>query len=364
MPITRASFPNSALIGRFPTATIPTSYPEIRGPYSVPDWAVPAIEEIYRSPVLKSRYVEVYLLEDVYLAHESLIFNNMGHLYTWSSKQNSDEEITQAHRSIQDALYYRTIERCEDRLVMCKRRSPFVFGHWMIDMLPMAYVAARLLRVQQRQRFLLHRTTENMDNIMTDSLSHLGISADSIYWSDNRPLFCKELVVVSGITEHGEYLTSIVRDCHDVIADGCRGAGYERLFVLRRWYNRNIVNETELAQLAQERGFKIFNPAEADLATQISVFRDARVIVGAMGSSLTNTIYSRPGSRLIVLSPESMPDVFLWMLCQLRGIKYFDIRCEHVGSNSEPPEAIWTRDFYLDPDRFRDLLVEIGEIDF
>ncbi|WP_148360524.1 glycosyltransferase family 61 protein [Acidisphaera rubrifaciens] len=359
MPITRVEFPESALIAKFATETVQTKYPDIRGPYNIPSWTVPILEEIYRRPNINGREVSVFLLKGVYLSRESLIFNSAGQLYSWSARQNSEEDVILGHRSIQDAVYYDTIERCDQRLVMCKRRSPFVFGHWMVDMLPLAYVAGQLLNTGPDRRFLLHRTMGPMDAIMIDTLARLGISEYDIRWSDNSPLWCRELIVVSGISEHGEYLTSTVRDCHDAVAEGCAGAGHERLFVRRGGQSRNLINEPDLANLAETKGFYIFDPNGCDITTQISVFKDAKIIVGAMGSSLTNLIYSIKCSCVTVLSPESMPDVFLWFLCQLRGINYIDMRCPHVGLEPQPPLPIWMRDFYLDPSVFNKILTEV-----
>lgn len=73
---------------------------------------------------------------------------------------------------------------------------------------------------------------------------------------------------------------------------------------------RILQNERALAEtLARRRGFRVVDPAEADLTTVLEACRGARVVVGVEGSGLAHGIMMlAPGGSLLVLQP---PDRFV-----------------------------------------------------
>ena len=79
----------------------------------------------------------------------------------------------------------------------------------------------------------------------------------------------------------------------------------EKIYITR--YNtiyRNLINETDVADLLKKNGFKLFNLNNLDIFQQIELFSKAKVIVGVTGSGLTNTVFCRPGTKVIEIMPN------------------------------------------------------------
>jgi capsular polysaccharide biosynthesis protein len=359
MPIITVEPPDADLAIELPSPDYTTTYPRIEGPYTLPWWAQQVVEDNYRQSAFVGRTVRIYRLRHVYVCHEGLVFDADGRLIVPTGAQITNETITEAHRGVQQALFDGTLADQPGPMVLCKRPTAFNYGHWMIDMLPLADIALRALDADTAARvgFLLLRTHGAMDQVMTDSLARLGIAPDRLVWTDYAPRFCHELYLVLGMSDHGKYVSPHVIDCHDRLAQGLPGRGWQRLFITRQGgHHRRLRNEAELMEIAEQAGFQPFDPGSVPLAEQIRAFKDARHIIGATGAALTNIVYAPRGAQVTLMTPQSMPDTFYWLLCQVRGQRYSDQRCEEVGEMPGPDQPPWARDTVMDPDRFRTAL--------
>jgi capsular polysaccharide biosynthesis protein len=79
-----------------------------------------------------------------------------------------------------------------------------------------------------------------------------------------------------------------------------------RIFIARKpdayGNGRNITNIITIENIARREGFDVIEPGALTIAGQIAVFRDAEVIIAPIGGALANTIFTKPGCRIICLS--------------------------------------------------------------
>ena len=85
--------------------------------------------------------------------------------------------------------------------------------------------------------------------------------------------------------------------------------------------SRVLVNEAELAAALSGLGFEVLEPEALSPAEQVAAFASADAVVGPSGSALFNTVFCRPGTK--VLDIESEPDWIyahtgLFASCKLR----------------------------------------------
>jgi capsular polysaccharide biosynthesis protein len=180
-------------------------------------------------------------------------------------------------------------------------------------------------------------------------------------WTTLTPVFFKRLIFVRGLTQHGQYISPLVNDCHNEIARGVVGSDIARLFVRRTGgYGRELRNELELADMARCQGFDVCDPGSLSLVEQISIFKNAKYIIGAIGSAMTNIIYAPISAQVTVLTPRSMPDSFYWHLCQLRLQTFREFRCTEVGPTLLTDIPSWHVDFSLERDRFQIALAQFS----
>ena len=85
--------------------------------------------------------------------------------------------------------------------------------------------------------------------------------------------------------------------------------------------SRVLANEAELASAMSSLGFEVLEPETLSPAEQIAAFASADAVVGPAGSAMFNTVFCRPGTK--VLDIESEPDWIyshtgLFASCKLR----------------------------------------------
>jgi capsular polysaccharide biosynthesis protein len=79
----------------------------------------------------------------------------------------------------------------------------------------------------------------------------------------------------------------------------------ERLYVSRQLAGghhpnyRRLINEDEVAQLAQANGFRIIYPETLSFSKQISAFAAAKAIIGPSGSGMLNAIFAPAETRVL-----------------------------------------------------------------
>ena len=78
---------------------------------------------------------------------------------------------------------------------------------------------------------------------------------------------------------------------------------------------RQILNEKELCSILESDGFETVSLTGLSVLEQIHIFKGARVIVGAHGANLTNTIFCEPGTKIIEINSLQRSRVALHYLC-------------------------------------------------
>ncbi|WP_428392546.1 glycosyltransferase family 61 protein [Lichenicoccus sp.] len=294
------------------------------------------------------RDIVVRTVRDVYVAEEGLVFTHDGDLLRHSVREHESEQIDRATRAVRRAIGGETIARHDLPLVLGKKRGASNYGHWMIELLPTLHLTLTRL-ADTRIGVLVHDIDDpDLGGIVMETLRRLGIADTRVRVSGSAPVHVRELIMVEGLTEHGSYMSPLVRDCHDRLAHGVAGSGVQRVFLSRgAGARRRFQDESHMGRLAEERGFTVVDTRSLGLDGQIGLLRDARLIAGVMGAAMTNLIYATAGARAALFAPATMPDTFFWFIANLRGLHYREIRCVQAGPGDgwERPLDIGFRTF-------------------
>jgi len=119
----------------------------------------------------------------------------------------------------------------------------------------------------------------------------------------------------------------------------------EKLFISRSALGagtRSVDQEPALETRLQEQGWLIFRPEQQSLATQIAVYRQARVVAAFEGSALHGLSFLGQQDRppaVVLLGDQPSPDYFLQFRAQ--RLPGFFIQCTRLDPESESPE--WVR---------------------
>jgi len=280
------------------------------------------------------RDVLVRQLDDVLVAAEGLVFDGDGRLVPYSVREHEPELVAAAQEEVSRIVRGSTCPRFGDMpLVLGKKRGAGNFGHWLIEILPGVDLILR--RVGGGSvGVLVHDVTDpRLGQVMQDSLRRIGVADRQVRVSGMAPVRVGRLLMVEELTEHGSYMSPLVAECHERLAQGSPPASSpERVLLMRpHGATRRPVAPARLAAVARARGFAVIEPAALDFSRQIALMRGARLALGVMGAQMTSMIYARPGARVTLLAPAGMPDTFFWFIAQLRGLAYREIRCRQEG---------------------------------
>ena len=140
-------------------------------------------------------------------------------------------------------------------------------------------------------------------------------------------------------------------------ATGTAAAGTgRRIFVARRGERgRTMLNQPAIEQIFRMHGFSVIDVEQMSFAEQVLAFHGADVVAGSMGAAMTNTVFCRPGARLLYLAPQGWLEPFYWDLAAVGGHAYSAI----FGATADAPAEVHKASFSVDEGELVRMLADI-----
>ncbi|MEJ7719271.1 MAG: glycosyltransferase 61 family protein [Ilumatobacteraceae bacterium] len=184
-------------------------------------------------------------------------------------------------------------------------------------------------------------------------LGGYGIGEDEVV-DLREPVIVDLLVTASQQFHNGK-----VRYAHGDLADGVgrlrdgirsgTASSHERAFITRSAAKRSCRNRAAVEALFAARGFHVVHPETMALADQVELFAGATVVAGFGGSGMFGTIYSPPGTR-IVLTSEEYKASNEYLIASVTGGDYHHFDCPIGAYDPGAPkaDALFHRNFAFD----------------
>jgi capsular polysaccharide biosynthesis protein len=202
-----------------------------------------------------------------------------------------------------------------------------IYGHWITDILPGLFLAKRLLPMLNVK--LLHsgpvpefgREMLEQFELHGDSLVDIaGFDADATL----------QLISMTPLRDHDYFHDKLLRKHFSAAVYGVPVRAQSPLrssliYVSRRnWKDihpnsRALTNRDEIEEVFRRFGYTIVLPEQYSVAEQIAIFRQARVVSGESGSGLHNSIFMKPGGRVICIQSGRQNHLIQASLCSLFG---------------------------------------------
>jgi capsular polysaccharide biosynthesis protein len=297
--------------------------PEQRHGERIPEKYRGAMEVSWNRGLFPASPVTLRVLRDAIVTHEGIVFDSELRLVPATGRLFSEAEIADAAASASAALAGGGIPRVTGISVLCKSRGAGNYGHFLAEMLPRAAMAREMIR-GFKPSYIVHES--DLLPVVRDALDAIGVPHDAIRPTTGAPVQCETLLLLDGLTNHGIYQSPLcARILSDLAAKAPRGP-YKRIFVRRRATSRPLINEAAVEAVLKARGFIAVDPARMTLGEQVTLFKGARLVVGALGAAMTNLAFCDEGARVVALTAASFPDTFFWFLCRHRRHHYLEIR--------------------------------------
>lgn len=329
------------------------SYPTIINSELITPHSKSVMEAIWKKGIFREDKLEIFRVKGAFVIDEGLVFDDNLQFISNSVDYMIDEEI---HRAVQDIFSKIEIggpPRYAGLAVLSKRRNPNNYGHFLLEMLPLAFIG-RILFGADNPSYLVHRVSPQTEDVMLRSFRLLKFSLDKLLFADYRdPVHFEEVVFLKGLTEHGKYLSPLAVQIVESMALLVPEGNQKRIFIRRvpGWQQgRMLSNEEDICRRLVARGYEEVEPGAMSLEQQMAVFRGAERIVGVSGAAMTNIVFCKPGTKVTLLVPGAFPDNFFWFIATHKKLDYLEIRGDqktYDGTES------WKRGFSVREDDIR-----------
>ena len=231
------------------------------------------------------------------------------------------------------------------------------YGHWLVDDLP-RLKALRELRHRRPDAALIVvtvRTGAAHDQVHLDTCNlvsnadHLG-PVQVIAVELEAKVFFEELFFVTPVSNHpiSKSPEALAYVAHNALSIPLPEEDAERLpsriFVKRAVSgSRDLLNQSEVEGFLGQSGFVSLDTATMPFMLQAGLFRNAELVIGCMGASMTNSVFSKAGTGVGYLAPNGWIEPFYWDLAAVRGHRY--AAC--YGETAAGSEVPWKANYHI-----------------
>lgn len=196
------------------------------------------------------------------------------------------------------------------------------YFHWMFDVLPRLKIINNSNFNSLKIKYLFPSLKKNFQ---LETLNILGLKKKNCLDSGNfKHIFLKNLY----ITEHPYVVnnnpTKSINNIPIWIIKWLRIKFLKNIIYKKNNYNkiyidrsdsstnstRYIINEIEVKKLLKANGFKIIVLSNFSVKKQISIFNNAKVIIGLHGAGLTNIIFCKRNTKVIELQSNTSGNLY------------------------------------------------------
>lgn len=190
-----------------------------------------------------------------------------------------------------------------------------VYGHWLLDVLPMVWQLQRCAQAGALKGPFRYMINRNVSSWVLKILEMLfGITPRDLLFVDETStmLHAREVIVPSQIRV-SPLISPRMNDFVDFALErvlplykGKLNALPRRVFISRSAYekmnNKLLRNNADIIRALKAEGVSMVQPETMPWPQQLAMFSRAELIVGEFGSGIHNAIFGPPTQRTIVLS--------------------------------------------------------------
>ncbi|HEX3982109.1 MAG TPA: glycosyltransferase 61 family protein, partial [Acidisoma sp.] len=316
--------------------------PPVRNPGLIPEGPRHAMGMSWDRKGFKERPISLRVIDDAYVVHEGLALDQDLMPIPCTRRLYSDDDVEWARGRVRLLKERGELRRVGGLSLLCKARANSNYGHYLVEMLPKAWIGRNLFGLTGL-KYIVQQNDILM--VVAESMTRAGIDPNAIVWTDNDPVVCDRLLLLDGVTYHGQYQSPLCARALQEVSSGIEAGPAERIFVSRHARTRALLNEDRVEAALRARGFAVVEPGRMTLAEQIALFKGARIVVGALGAALTNIVFCEAATKVVAITSASFPDTFFWFLSLHRGLDYSEIRCPDVGDAGA--DAPWNAGFSI-----------------
>jgi hypothetical protein len=228
------------------------------------------------------------------------------------------------------------------------------YFHFMFELLPRCEMVRRSgIPLETVDYFVVNPF---QFQVFWDALARLGITRDRVKICSATSVFESTRVVAPSTlraTGHKRrWVCEWLKQTFAPTSTPCDGT--VRLYVGRDDANRrHLQNQGELLeQVLLPLGFEHVNWDGRSIREQAALFANADIVVGLNGAALTNLVFCKPGTRVLVLHHPGKLSRYFYELCHTLDLDYYYL----VGETTTTTTGDYASDYVVNPAALAELL--------
>jgi hypothetical protein len=311
-------------------------------------------------PVILGRYAQAHVTG----AGPFMLISDHGLVREHIPGNLAADHVTQIAANL-CAAFANAVDIREECVFAC-HAGLWVWGHWLVDILPRILLAERIwpgrFRYAMPRDLIAPPTPGFYSQQVKASLAAYKIPLQRLLLLDPSTVYrFHALHDVAGMRDNDTAchpgLLSLLRDVPDLPPQRRRRGITAVLRGVTE--KRALINRDEIVRVLNDHGAGQLDPGAAPFLTQILAFRDSEIIVGDMGSNLTAALYGGPGHGIAGLAPNRWDDGFLPRLLQSTDLFVADLRGATAALSQDD---IMRMPYRLDPKALAEGLGHVMEI--
>jgi len=198
-------------------------------------------------------------------------------------------------------------------------------------------------------------------------LYELGLPRENVVQLSSEAIWRFEELIVPNFFSSGRLSPSVAHWYRTQLRTERAPKPSKRILISRRDASmdgpprRRVANETELAAALAPLGFERYELSDMSVRQQIELFQQAEFVIGPHGAGFVNMIFSRPGTKAIVLE-NSWNHTFMVDMVNVSGGAACSIVCNDVIDIEYEAQNMIGNEVEPEVRRNRDMLVDVNAV--
>jgi tetratricopeptide (TPR) repeat protein len=198
-----------------------------------------------------------------------------------------------------------------------------MYFHWMFDVLPRINLLHRSgIDLQQINGFVV---SDHL-SFQQETLRLLDIPEQKILPTERYSHIQADRLIIPSYPGSPAWMPKWVCDwLRDVfLGDISAFQGSDRLYISRQsTATRRVINEREIIEFLAQFGFQFVTLEGRSVKEQAALLANASVVISPHGGGLTNTVFCRPGTKVIELFAPNYVYPCYWLVSNLLNLNYY-----------------------------------------
>lgn len=211
--------------------------------------------------------------------------------------------------------------------VVCLYTHPALahnYGHWLFECVSKFGYVQKAFGWERFDRIVVNQIAHPFQ---AESLRLAGIPGERTVELHERLHLKAESLMASSYIAYAtnqtpKWVCDMVRQL--IVPETNRSQPTRKIYLTRKHANRRkLLNEEELLRVLERQGFEEVVPEKLSVSEQAALFHESKWVVGLYGAALCNVVFCQPGSVLVELNVNLVPNSgYYGELARTCGVQY------------------------------------------